>query len=146
MHVFYHLGCRDPDVHVLDGWIPAMETHSMHHTWVGMRLSVWWPSSYIHTNFTRSVTPWVPTRERRRRQRNTANQRTPDHGAPRLCCLVCSYYDSNLKIVPLKLISVYALLSLVNLWNVFPLTASGVNTDVFTWLLPLDLFRTYSQT
>ena len=36
--------------------------------------------------------------------------------------------------------------SLVNLRNVFQLTASSVNTDASTWLLPSDLFRTYSQT
>ena len=36
--------------------------------------------------------------------------------------------------------------SLVNLQNIFPLIASGVNTDASMWLLPLDLFCTYSQT
>ena len=36
--------------------------------------------------------------------------------------------------------------SLVNLSNVFRLIASGVNTDASTWLLPSDLFCTYSQT
>ena len=36
--------------------------------------------------------------------------------------------------------------SLVNLQNVFQLISSGVNTDVSTWLLPLDLFCTYLQT
>ena len=35
--------------------------------------------------------------------------------------------------------------SLANLRNVFQLTASGVNADASTWLLPSDLFRTYSQ-
>ena len=36
--------------------------------------------------------------------------------------------------------------SLVNLWNVVLLIASGVNTDASTWLLPLELFCTCSQT
>ena len=36
--------------------------------------------------------------------------------------------------------------SLVSLRNVFPLIASGVNTDISTWFLPSDVFRTYSQT
>ena len=35
--------------------------------------------------------------------------------------------------------------SLFNLQNIFPLIASGVSTDTSTWLLPIDLFRTYSQ-
>ena len=39
-----------------------------------------------------------------------------------------------------------AAFSLVNLRSVFRLIASGVNTDASTWLLPSDLFRTYSQT
>ena len=37
-------------------------------------------------------------------------------------------------------------ISLVNFRNVFQLIVSGVNTDASTWLLPPDLFRTYSQT
>ena len=37
-------------------------------------------------------------------------------------------------------------ISLVNLRNVFPLIASGVKAGASTWLLPSDLFRTYSQT
>ena len=36
--------------------------------------------------------------------------------------------------------------SLVSLRNVFPLIATDVNTDASAWLLPSDLFRTYSQT
>ena len=44
---------------------------------------------------------------------------------------------------PLSISLVTVAFSLVNLRNVFQLTASGVNTDASTWLLPLDLFRTY---
>ena len=47
---------------------------------------------------------------------------------------------------PLSISLASVALSLVNLQNVFLLIASGVNTDASTWLLPSDLFHTYSQT
>ena len=32
-HAFHHTDSKDLDIHVLDGWMPATKTPSMHHPW-----------------------------------------------------------------------------------------------------------------
>ena len=60
MHTFHHTDSKDPDIYVLDGWMPATKTHQACTTHKdGMQLPLWWAekNGHKHKNLTQNGEP-----------------------------------------------------------------------------------------
>ena len=68
-HAFHHMDSKDPDIHVLDGWMPATKTHpawAIQDDRMCSTSMVWFWNGHIHKYLTRNGEPQRSSLERRR--------------------------------------------------------------------------------